>query len=75
MNAILAALLITSSWVALAYSAISQKEELKSSKIGLSIYALGTFLWSLKGVEINDISLILISALQTISILLGVILL
>lgn len=75
MNAFLAGLLVTGACFSLAYTALRCKSKWQGSKAGLIIYALGTFTWSLKGVELGDYSLILISALQTLAIIIGVILL
>jgi len=80
MNAMMAALFVTASCVALAYAAIQKGEKRESSrwigsKWGLILYGLGTFAWSLKGLELGDYGLVLISALQTAAIFAGVILL
>ncbi len=74
MNALLAGLFVTSSVLFLAYGAASGKVRWNGSKIGLVLYALGTFFWSLKGIQLNDPALILISALQTVAVLIGVLL-
>jgi hypothetical protein len=75
MNAWLAGFFVTSAWLSMAYVAIRRQETWQQSKIGLLLYAMGTFLWSLKGIEIHDTGLILISAIQTLAVLIGVILL
>lgn len=75
MNAWLAGLFVTSAWLSLSYLGIRRLDEWRGAKLGLLLYALGTFCWSLKGIEIGDSGLIFISALQTVAVLLGVLLL
>ncbi len=75
MNAWLAGILVTSAWASMAYTAVRRREKWEHSKVGLFLYAFGTLLWSLKGIETNDTGLIFISAVQTFAVLLGVILL
>ncbi len=75
MNAFLAGFFVTSAWVCLAYSAAKGKHNGSVSKVGFIVYALGTFAWSLKGLELEQTGLVLIAALQTIAVVAGIILL
>lgn len=75
MNAFLAGLFVTSAWISLAYLALKHRGEWNTSKLGLVLYAIGTFMWSLKGIELGDTGLITISAIQTFAVLIGIILL
>jgi|GEM_PF-4133644 len=72
MNALLAALFVTSSLIVLAVSAYGSEYKWRGSKLGLICYGLGTFVWSLQGLEANSNGLIFISVLQTCMVLIGV---
>lgn len=72
MNAILAALFVTLSLTVLAFSSLKSDHKWSGSMAGLILYGFGTFVWSLKGLEVESNSLIFISVLQTSMVLIGV---
>lgn len=67
LNALLAGLLVTSSFASL----LAKKKSSLTlfSKLGLLIYAAGTFAWSLKGLQTDSYSLMFISISQTVLVL------
>jgi hypothetical protein len=75
VNALLAGIFVTSAWFFLAAAAWRGRHKWPGVKWGLVLYALGTFTWSLKGYELGMTGLMVISALQTVAVIVGVMLL
>lgn len=75
MNAVLAGIFVTAAWTCLAVSSLKGRSLEGKSKMGLIFYGLGTFVWSLHGLTAGSTALMLISAAQTLAVVVCVVLL